>query len=213
MYTLRAWVAATTLASVIAACGDSEGGAGGGGGAAATSSATGTSSSASPANSGSTDPVGSGGAGGAPDLDKDPAEVTDAADCYYEGGNEGGARGWACNAAQIELSDPLPREGLTIRIEASDGTIFEDLGDDVEDWRDQPGFYADDPVTVLVLRYSPQSDPTHYDPEWLDVEVRRDGALVGSERFEPLDYACTPRNQDEWCWEAAPVTLEITNPE
>jgi hypothetical protein len=203
-------IAASTL--LTGACGDDSGG--GTTSATTTSSTTSTSSGdggTGPAGSGGggNGPVGSGGAGGGPDLDKDPATVTDPEECWYEG--TGGDNGYTCNAAVVELSDPIPLAEMTFSIETSLGTTFD--GECVDDG--SPCFVPDaDPVTALTLVNDPAGviANEHYAPEWLDVEVRRNDVLVGAERFEPLEYACIATGSD-WCWESEPVTLEVTNPE
>lgn len=195
----------STLALLLFACGSGEGG--GSGATTSTSSATTTSTGGG----GGAGGTGSAGSGGQPDLDKSAADVTDPEECYFEG--HGGDIARSCNAAVIELSGALPRDALTIVIEASDGTVFDELlafddhGSADTPW---PGVYADDPATSLTLVYSPggASANEHYAPEWLDVEVRRSGVLVGADRFEPLDYACHAEGAS-WCWESEPVTLEV----
>ncbi|WP_437286850.1 hypothetical protein [Sorangium sp. So ce406] len=196
---------------MVAACSDDNGGNN------ATTSGPGSTSSASGGGGGGGG--GDGGGGGAPD-DKDPAEVTSADDCFYDGA--GGANAFRCSAATIELAEPVPVAALTFVVETSEGDVF-DVATTSED---QPlgvrvevdqgggggaggggGGGSGAVATALVVYVD--SPPPHYAPTWIDVQVRVDGELVGSKRFEELKFACVAHSSDDWCWESEPVTLPI----
>ncbi|WP_437668781.1 hypothetical protein [Sorangium sp. So ce131] len=197
------------MAAVLAAaaCGDDTGGGGGGGGA---TSGPGSTSSTSAG-------------GGAPD-DKDPAEVTSADECFYEG--VGGSDAFRCSTARVELAEPVPVAAMTFVVETSEGDVF-----DVSD-PDQPrgvkveveagggdgagggggsGGGSGEVATALVVYVD--SPPPHADPAWIDVQVRVGGELVGAHRFEDLTFACVAYSQDNWCWESEPVTLPMDDAE
>ena len=186
-------------ALVAAACSDDTGG-------DATASGPGSTSSASA----------SSGAGGDPG-DKDPSEITSADDCFYEG--EGGSNAFRCSAATIQLAEPVPVDALTFVVETSEGDVFDVSNPDLPvgvvvavdegggDGGAGGGGGSGAVATALVVYVD--SPPPHYNPAWIDVQVRVDGELVGAERFEDLKFACVASSQDDWCWESEPVTLPI----
>ncbi|AUX44202.1 uncharacterized protein SOCE26_056660 [Sorangium cellulosum] len=165
---------------------------------------------------------GDGGAGGDPDG-KDPSEVTSADECVYEG--TGGSDAFRCSTARIEFAEPVPVDALTFVVDTSEGDVFDvssadlPLGVRVEVEADQgggdggagggggPGGGSGQVATALVVYVD--SPPPHYDPAWIDVQVRVGGEVVGAKRFEDLTFACVAYSQDNWCWESEPVTLPI----
>jgi hypothetical protein len=149
---------------------------------------------------GGTDPQGGGG-GGEP---LEPSDATSPDECVYYG--DGGADQHYCQVFTAELSEPIDDQGLTATATTSLGVVSADP--------DTPPHVAliGDPVEqVVIVAYAPGPNQTdHYDPEWVEVALERDGATIGTARFERLQYACRADSPDDWCWEAAPVTLEIT---
>ncbi|KYF82313.1 hypothetical protein BE11_50085 [Sorangium cellulosum] len=199
-------------ALVVAACSDDNGGNNG-----ATSGPGSTSSASGGGGAGGGGAGGGGGGGGAPD-DKDPAEVTSADDCFYDGA--GGANAFRCSAATIQLAEPVPVAALTFVVETSEGDVFDAASQDlplgvrveVDQGGGAGGGGGDGGgsgavATALVVYVD--SPPPQYDPTWIDVQVRVDGEIVGSKRFEDLEFACVARSSDDWCWESEPVTLPI----
>jgi hypothetical protein len=66
-----------------------------------------------------------------------------------------------------------------------------------------------DPVQSLML--SVNMGAAHYAPTFVDVEVFQQGVSIGSARFDTLVYHCYALSIDDWCWNADPVALVLTN--
>lgn len=213
---------AVTALVLLAACGDDTGGAGGSGGGPTTATGAGGDPSTTTATTAASTSQGSGGAGGAgggPDLDKDPAEVTSADDCFYDGG-DGGADLVTCDWVSVAFSEPLEVAELSFTITTSEGDTFTPaaLGDENGPFiaaldggtYDEGGLPTEG--TIAGLSVSGVASPPHYAPTWVEVEVRIADQVVGTARYEDLEYACIAKTSDDWCWAADPVTLSITPP-
>lgn len=122
----------------------------------------------------------------------------------------GGDDAFRCSTARIELSEPVPVDALTFVVETSEGDVFDAADPDLPVGvivEESDGGASGAVATALVV-YD-DSPPPHYEPEWIDVQVRVDGEIVGAARFEDLEFACVARSSDNWCWESEPVTLPI----
>lgn len=174
----------SVMAAVVsmAGCGDSASDAGGGGGS-----------------------TNQAGGGGGSDNPKQPDEATSAGECFFDGA--GGDDQRFCDVFTAILSEPVSAGGLTATVTTSLGVVSS------EDPSEGPSVtFISDPVErVTIEATSPeQGSSDHYAPEWVELELRRDGTVIGSGKFERLGYSCRAESRDDWCWEAAPVTLTLT---
>lgn len=146
-----------------------------------------------------------GGKGGGTAEQGQPSDATSAEECIFEGG--GGSDLNYCDVFSAVLSSPVEADGLT-------ATVTTNLGP-VTDADGRATFtFISDPVERLTIE-APSAGPSlgggeHFAPEWVEVELQRDGTVIGSARFDRLTYSCRAESPDDWCWEAAPVTLAIT---
>jgi hypothetical protein len=135
-------------------------------------------------------------------------DITSPNDCEN---NTGGTNAWLCNAVTIELSEPVPLEGLGVNVQTSLGDTFT-----LEPSGDPQVVAIGDPATAIAIQT--ESPPPHYAPTWIEVEMNQFGTIIGSGRLEPFTYRCEGGDDefydaaDELCWVADPVTLTVTLP-
>lgn len=149
---------------------------------------------------------GAGGGGGQGGQQPTQAEdATSAEECVSDVG-EGGAELKWCDVFTVVLSEPVAAEGLTASVTTSLGVV------PLDNPSESPTItFISDPVErVTIEAWSPGTSEGHYAPDWVEVELRRDDTVIGSGRFDRLAYSCRAASRDDWCWEAAPVTLTVT---
>ena len=143
----------------------------------------------------------------------DPSSITSRAQCDYSGC--GGADSVYCDYVVVQFTEPLPITGFDVNvvgIGGSDGGMPTDAG---------PGSSGGDPrlvrdaVTgdVTGFKYTKfAAEPLYSDPPTsLSVVVKENSTTIASVTIQ-LDYSCVAITGDDWCWQAAPVTLPVTYP-
>ncbi len=156
---------------------------------------------------------GGAGGGGQTQIPADQASTPE--ECVFLG--FGGSNSHACDVVTVQLSELVALDGLTVAVETSlghslttietpptGGTWAPEGQAKGDPWLETRG----DPADALLLRIN--SPPPHYAPDWVEVTLHQGSVELGSERFETLSYSCHDLTVDDWCWEAAPVTLSIT---
>ena len=132
------------------------------------------------------------------------SEVASRDEC--RGAGCGGADCPSCDAITVELSQTLPREGLTATIATSNDDVFVGCDGPTASLSCEPRNFA--LVERLVVALS--CDDSLEEATSFRVEVSQQGVPIGVGDFAHPSYSCVAHTVDDWCWEADPVVLVVS---
>ena len=122
----------------------------------------------------------------------------------------GGADAVPCDYLTVEFSKPLATAGLGIEATTSTGDVLTPSSSDDEPF---------DPALILSLDASETqatgftitriTEQPQYSPAEISVVVTVDEAVVADATLE-ASYTCVELTSDDWCWQAAPLTLDLS---
>jgi hypothetical protein len=149
---------------------------------------------------------GTGGVGGRRQIASDQAKTPE--ECGWLGG--GGSDLVPCDYLTVEFSTPLATAGLGIEATTNTGDVLTPSSPDV---------VPPDPALILSLDASETQvagftitriiGQPHYSPAEISVIVTVDEAVVADATLE-ASYTCVELTSDDWCWQAAPLTLDVS---
>jgi hypothetical protein len=121
----------------------------------------------------------------------------------------GGADAIPCDYVTVQFSDSVPTDGLDVEATTSTGDhlILSATGSGAPELFLQ---LSPDGSQALGVRITAISG-LDYSPEWVSVSVRQNELPLADGRIYPT-YACVHITGDDWCWKAAPETLQLALP-
>jgi hypothetical protein len=114
----------------------------------------------------------------------------------------------------IQLSEPVPLADLEVAVETDLGDTFTSFCVGSDPWSpdcpaEGPYLRADaDPATRFVIT---TLNGAVYNPSSLSVSLTRSGATIASAELDAVTYSCTAFTNDDWCWQSAPLLVDIEN--